>query len=142
MPGSGSYELHLPLIVNKQTWSWLWTGSAIEILVDHGHSATEPGPKGNCSAPKREEQSLFLMLCLYHVSSAMPGSSVPAAHLWFWLRLTQTHRSASLHILTFTWAFSAAGTHSPRRRAAPSAGAFMSGGAPLFLSSQLQRLRP
>ena len=44
----------------------------------------------------------------------MPGSSVPAAHLWFWLRLTQTHRSGSLHILTFTWAFSAAGTHSPR----------------------------
>lgn len=45
---------------------------------------------------------------------AMPGSSVPAAHLWFWLRLTQTHRSGSLRILTFTWAFSAAGTHSPR----------------------------
>ena len=45
---------------------------------------------------------------------AMPGSSVPAVHLWFWLRLTQTHRSGSLRILTFTWAFSAAGTHSPR----------------------------
>ena len=73
MPGSGSYELHPPLIVNKQTWSWLWTGSTIEILVDHSHSATEPGTKGTFSAPEREEQSLFLMLCLYRVSGQCQG---------------------------------------------------------------------
>lgn len=86
--------------------------------------------------PKREEQS-SLMLCLYHVSSAMPGLlSLQPTSLVFCSDLPRP-TAVRPSISSLSRGPSAAGTHSPRRRAAPECrGRFMSGGAPLFLSSQ------